>query len=51
MPSLAFGQKHEQISITVRIIVHKHVREFCVNELCIVMHCSANQATGAPVTY
>ncbi len=27
------------------------VREFCVTELCIVMHCSANWATDAPVTY
>ncbi len=27
------------------------LREFCVNELCIVMHCSADWATGAPVTY
>ncbi len=26
------------------------MREFCVNELCIVLHRTANWATGAPVT-
>ncbi len=27
------------------------LRDFCVNELCIVMHSDANQATGAPLTH
>ncbi len=27
-----------------------HVREFCVSELCIVMHCDVNWATDALVT-
>ncbi len=51
MLSIAFGQKRRHISITVGILVQNTVREFCVNELCIVMHGAANQATGAPVTY
>ena len=27
------------------------LREFCVIEFCIVMHCGANLATGAPQTF
>ena len=27
------------------------VREFCVIEFCIVMHCGADRATGAPQTF
>ena len=27
------------------------LREFCVNELCIVMHRGANEATGILVSY
>jgi len=27
------------------------MREFCVNELCTVLHGDAIKATGAPVTY
>ena len=28
----------------------RQVREYCVTESCIVMHCDANWATGAPLT-
>jgi hypothetical protein len=47
---IALGQKMKHSARSERMTTYATLREFCVNQLCIVLHCTANWATDAPVT-